>query len=66
MTEYFYNLETHQVEEGRLSDGLHLMGPYPTREAAANALAHARERNEEWEEEDRRWRDEEWGSKPRP
>jgi hypothetical protein len=31
------------------------MGPYPTREAAQNALATAREKTERWDEEDREW-----------
>lgn len=61
MTEYYYNLETGEVEEGRVSEGLHRMGPYPTREDALHALAHARHRNLQWEEEDRRWADE-WDS----
>ena len=68
MTEYFYNLATGQVEEGRMSEGLELMGPYPTREAAADALSHASQRNAEWDEADRAWNDddEEWGKNPAP
>ena len=31
---FYFNTETHQVEEGRQSDYTKLMGPYPTREAA--------------------------------
>lgn len=58
--EYFYNLSTGQVEEGRQSHGEDLMGPYPTREAAQNALGTAKARNEAWEDEDREWK--EWGA----
>jgi len=51
-----------------MSEGLELMGPYPTREAAANALGHARQRNSEWDEADRAWKDDddEWGTNPAP
>ncbi len=56
--QFFYNTATGQVEElanrGQSKD---LLGPYPTREAAAAALESARKRTEEWDEEDRRWRD---------
>ena len=31
------------------------MGPYATKEEAANALTHARENTERWDEDDRRW-----------
>lgn len=57
--EYFYNLSSGQVEEGRQSHGNDLMGPYPTREAAQNAFGNAKARNEEWEDEDEKWED--WG-----
>jgi hypothetical protein len=57
-TQFFYNLSTGQVEEtankGQSKD---LLGPYPTREAAAAALATAKKRTEDWDEEDRRWKD---------
>ena len=56
--QFFYNTATGQVEElahrGQSKD---LLGPYPTREAAQNALETARQRTEDWDEEDRRWRD---------
>ena len=57
MTEFYYNLETGEVEEGRVSEGLKLMGPYATREEAERALARARARNQEWEDADREWDD---------
>lgn len=55
--QYWYNIRTGQVEEGHQSSWTHLMGPYPTREAAQHALELAQQRNESWEDEDREWRD---------
>ena len=52
MVEYFYNIRTREVEEGRLSDWSQLMGPYATREEAQDALEKARARNEAWEAQD--------------
>jgi hypothetical protein len=56
--QFFYNVSTGQVEElanrGQSKD---LLGPYPTREAAAAALETARAKTEAWDEEDRRWND---------
>ncbi|WP_454051753.1 SPOR domain-containing protein [Cellulomonas sp. Marseille-Q8402] len=54
--EFYYNTETGQVEQGKQSTWSHLMGPYPTREAAQHALEKARSRSEAWDEEDRRER----------
>ena len=55
--QFYYNVATHQVEEGRISDWSSLMGPYPTREAAQKALETAAARAQRWqaeeEEEDR-------------
>ena len=52
--EFYYNTETRQVEQGKQSTWSHLMGPYPTREAAEHALEQARARSEAWDEADRR------------
>jgi hypothetical protein len=56
--QFFYNVSTGQVEDlanrGQSKD---LLGPYPTREAAAAALETARAKTEAWDEEDRRWND---------
>ncbi|MFV0458420.1 MAG: SPOR domain-containing protein [Actinomycetales bacterium] len=57
MGKFWFNVRTRQVEEGHQSEGADLMGPYQTREEAANALELARERTEQWDEEDREWRD---------
>ena len=56
MGEYWYNTETHEVEEGHRSDWSKLMGPYPTREAAQGALSQAKARTESWDREDEAWR----------
>jgi hypothetical protein len=50
--EYYYNVETGQVEQGKVSSWTHLMGPYPTREAAEHALERARSRSAAWDRED--------------
>lgn len=52
MAEFFYNVDTGQVEEGRQSSGTELMGPYATREEAQNALQNAARRNAEWDDQD--------------
>ncbi len=57
-TQFWYNLSTGQVEEAtHKGQGKDVLGPYPTREAAQQALETARNRTEQWDEEDRRWRD---------
>jgi hypothetical protein len=58
MAQFWFNVRTGQVEaDDARSKGEDLMGPYPSHEAAARALATARERTEAWDEQDRRWRD---------
>jgi hypothetical protein len=52
MTEYWFNVRTHEVEEDRQSDWSQLIGPYPTRAEAENALEKVRQRNEAWDAED--------------
>ena len=42
---YYYNLETHQVEQGKISSYDNRIGPYDTREEADHALEIAKERN---------------------
>ena len=53
-TQYWYNTATHEVEEGHRSTWKNLMGPYPTREAAEQALAKAAARTQAWDEQDER------------
>lgn len=57
---FFYNLTTGEVEQGRQHAAQHLMGPYPTRAAAAAALEGARARTEAWDAADEAER-EAWG-----
>ena len=52
MPEFWFNTRTGAVEEGRQSDWSEVMGPYPTREAAARALDTARSRSAAWDRED--------------
>ena len=57
---YYYNLETRQVEQGKISSYDNRIGPYDTREEAEHALEIAKERNriaDAYDEQDDRWRD---------
>jgi hypothetical protein len=53
---YYWCLKHQRVESG---DGMcrakHRLGPYETVSDAEHAVQRVQERNEEWEEEDRRW-----------
>jgi hypothetical protein len=54
--QFYFNLTTGQVEElAKKSQSKDLLGPYPSRAAAAAALELAKQRTEAWDEEDRRW-----------
>lgn len=56
--QFYFNVRTNEVEElDRKSQSKDLLGPYPTRAAAAAALETARARTEKWDEDERRWRD---------
>ncbi len=46
MAQYWYNVETHEVEKDAQSGWKSLIGPYDSREEAEAALAKVRERNE--------------------
>jgi hypothetical protein len=52
MANYWFNVVSHQVEEGPQSDWTQLIGPYETRQEAEKALEKVRERNEAWDAED--------------
>lgn len=52
MTEFWFNVVSHQVEEGPQSDWTKLLGPYPTRAEAEHALDKVQANNERWEEDD--------------
>lgn len=50
--QFYFNTRTHQVEEGKVSAWSELLGPYPTREAAAMALDIAASRTRAWQAEE--------------
>lgn len=52
MAEYWFNVQTHEVEVGPQSDWTKLLGPYQTREEAAAALKKVQARNEAWDRQD--------------
>jgi len=52
MPEYWYNVNTHEVEEDAMSDWSQLIGPYKTRQEAEHALEKVKARNEAWEKGD--------------
>lgn len=56
--EYWYNTRTGEVEKGRQSAWTDVMGPYPTQEAARNALKTAAQRSENFDAAEEAWEDE--------
>ena len=52
MTEYWFNVRTHEVEEDRQSDWSQLIGPYATRAEAERALEKVQQRNDAWDKDD--------------
>ena len=52
MTEWFYNIKTGEVEEGRQSLASDQDGPFATREEAAKAPEIVAERSRKWASED--------------
>jgi hypothetical protein len=52
MTEWYYNIRTGEVEEGRQSLASDLDGPFATREEASRAPEIIAERSRKWAEED--------------
>lgn len=62
---FWFNVQTRQVEEHDDPDraaGNDLLGPYPTRVDAEQALQTARQRTEAWEAEEAA--DDDWGATP--
>jgi hypothetical protein len=54
--QFYFNTRTSQVEELEdKSQSKDLLGPYPSRAEAEQALQTAQQRTEDWDEEDRRW-----------
>lgn len=56
-TAFYYNITTGEVEPEGKSKAKELLGPFATREEAANALEIIRQREERKNAEDREWRD---------
>lgn len=55
--EFFWCVRHSRVESGEsMCPGRYRLGPYQTAGEAEQALARVRQRNEEWEAEDARWR----------
>ena len=54
-TAYYYNIKTHAVEEEGQSRGRDLLGPFPDRESAANALQTIKDREQAKNAQDREW-----------
>ncbi len=52
MTEWFYNIKTGEVEEGRQSIASDLDGPFATREEAVRAPQIIAERSRKWADDD--------------
>lgn len=50
--DYWYNVNTGEVEVGAQSDWTQLIGPYATRAEAQDALDRVKARNEAWDEQD--------------
>jgi hypothetical protein len=49
---YWYNLNTGEVEFGRLSPGSDRVGPFDSHDEAANALELLRQRAQAWADDD--------------
>ncbi|SFV22504.1 SPOR domain-containing protein [Micrococcus terreus] len=62
MSEYWFNVNTKQIEEGPQSDWSQLLGPYATREEAQSALAKVQANNDKWDESDAQ--DANWDNNP--
>ncbi len=55
---FWFNVRTGLVEDDTDKSPMdRLMGPFDTREAAEQALSHARENTERWDAEDKKWDD---------
>lgn len=54
--EYWYNLSSGQIEQGRQSDYSQLLGPYATEDEARRALEIAAAKSKAWDEKEREFR----------
>ncbi|MBE1577718.1 hypothetical protein ACFORH_11040 [Amycolatopsis roodepoortensis] len=55
--DWYFNTRTGEVERGRRSRGVDLLGPYPDEETARRALEIARERTAAADRADTEWND---------
>ncbi|WP_298711255.1 SPOR domain-containing protein [Micrococcus sp. 2A] len=60
--EYYFNVRTHEVEEGAQSNWKELLGPYASHAEAESALARVQARNEAFDEAEDH--DEKWNANP--
>ncbi|GIF68253.1 hypothetical protein Ais01nite_62880 [Asanoa ishikariensis] len=59
-TEYYWCTRHHRVEtQADICPAMYVLGPFGSKSDAENALQSVQERNEAWDEEDRRWAGEE-------
>ncbi len=56
MSDYWFCLKHHRVEQGEDCALRDRLGPYATQEEAASALEKVEQRNEEWDN-DPKWND---------
>lgn len=52
MADYWFNINTGEVEQGAHSSWRHLLGPYSSYAEASRALERVQKNNEKWEEDD--------------
>ena len=50
--QYWYNIQTKEIEHGPQSDWSKLLGPYDTEELARGAMAKVQARNDAWDDEE--------------
>ena len=50
--QFWYNLKTQQVEQGKLSAAVYRVGPFETAAEAANALEIIKARSAKWSEQE--------------
>lgn len=53
--EWYWCLNHHRAEQGKVCPQEVRLGPYPSAEAAANWQKQVSERNERWDRDDARW-----------
>ena len=53
--DWFFCLSDHTVRQGKQARGVDRMGPYPSKQAAEQALEIARARNKAADDADKKW-----------